>query len=134
MPDPNADHMALRYLRRATDAILAHDWDALAGCQSERFRMEDRRSGLRSSFDRAESIETGRIMADLGVTKIDVDLVETQGESAALFRITNHAADFTVETLSAVRVDDEGRGLTFIMFDEDELDAARAELTVLAGD
>jgi hypothetical protein len=129
-----SEQRAIQYVRRSADTILARDWGAYADCQAEAFRFEDRRTGLQTSHGKAENIEMARVMADLGVDKIDIDVIETRGEHFALCRITNHVDEYVVTTLSVFGVDDDGRGLVFIVFDDDDADAARAELDALAAD
>jgi hypothetical protein len=129
-----ADHAALRNMRRYVDALLAGDWATVGDTLSDEHRFEDRRSGLRVTLDKAGNIEQARVIADIGVTAIDLELVEARDERVALIRQTYSGADtdFDVALLVAGQVDDDGRMLTFVCFDENDLEAARAELDVLA--
>jgi hypothetical protein len=98
---------------------------------AEHCRMEDRRSGLRTTLDRAEVIAMTRVMGDLGVDGIDVQDLEVRGDHAALCRVTNDAQDFSVCTLCVAMTGEDGRALAVVVFDEDALDAARVELDVI---
>jgi hypothetical protein len=91
----------------------------------------DRRLSFAATLDKAETIGMARVMSELGVIAIDVEDLETRGKHNALFRITNHAQDFVVCTLSVAKVREDERALALVIFDEDAVDAARAELESL---
>jgi hypothetical protein len=127
-------NLAIAFLRRSARATVERDWAAVADSMAEHFRMEDRRSGLRTILDRAEVIAMTRVMGDLGVDGIDVQDLEVRGDHVALCRVTNDAQDFSVCTLCVAMTGDDGRALALVVFEEDALDAARAELDVLAAE
>ena len=126
------DNLATRYIRRSAAAVLDRNWAAVADCMAEDFQMEDRRTGLQSRLDKAETVAMTQVMGDLGVDAIDVEVLETRHDDVALCRITNHVDDFTVCTLSIAKVGDDERALVFIVFDEDDLDRALEQLNLLA--
>jgi hypothetical protein len=127
-----ADNLATRYIRRSAAAVLDRNWAAVADCMAEDFHMEDHRSGLRSTLDKAETVAMTRVMGDLGVDAIDVEVLETRDDYVALCRITNHVDEFTVCTLSIAKAGNDERALALIVFDEDALDRALAQLDLLA--
>ncbi len=72
------------------------------------------------------------MIADLGVSAVDFDLIEARSQHCALLRSTYHAEDFEVATHNVIRLDHSGRVSRLVLFDEDALDEARAELDALA--
>jgi hypothetical protein len=131
----NDDHAVLLNMRRYVSALVAGDWEALADAVADEHRLEDRRLGMKVTLDKAGNIEQARVIADLAVDKdltVDLDVVETRGERLALVRQVYRAEDFVISVLVVMEVDDSGRTPLFIAFDEDNLDAARAELDALA--
>ena len=125
-------NLASLYIRRSAAALLEGNWALVADCMAEDFHMEDRRLSLAVTLDKAEAVAMTRVMGDLGVTSIEVEDLETRGKHHALFRITNYAQDFMVCTLSVAKVREDERAVALVIFDEDALDAARAELESLA--
>jgi hypothetical protein len=135
MTTSSNDHAVLQNMRRYIDALLAGDWDALADAVSDEHRLEDRRLGMKVTLDKAGNIEQARVIAELAVERnlaIDLDIIETRGERLALVRQVYRASDFTICLLVVMGVDENGRTPVFIVFDEADLDAARAELDALA--
>lgn len=128
----NTENSAVRSLRAAIDAIFAKDFETYAGWLAEDFAFEDRRSGLRSTYGKQKEIESARVVADLGVERYELEALETRGDRTALCRQIWHLSGWEVALLTVSRIDAEGRGLVVIMFDDDDLDAARAELEVQA--
>jgi hypothetical protein len=131
----NDDHAVLLNMRRYVTALVAGDWDALADAVADEHLLEDRRLGMKVTLDKAGNIEQARVIADLAVDRdltIDLDVIETRGERLALIRQVYRAEDFVIPVLVVMEVDDNGRTPLFIVFDEDDLAAARAELEALA--
>ena len=126
-------------MRRYVEALLDGDWDALAGTLAEDHVLDDRRVGMRSTFDKAGSVEQARVLAALATDqqtyggadepfRIDVDFIETRGERLALVRQVYRAAGLAVAILGVMEVNANAQTVAFIAFDEDNLDAARTEL------
>ena len=59
-------------------------------------------------------------------------MIETRGERFVLSRRMFYANDFMAPLLLVTAIDEDERQLVGILFDEDDLDAARAELDALA--
>jgi hypothetical protein len=127
-----AENLATRYLRRSAGAVLEQNWAVVADCMAEDFHLDDRRPIVRSTLDKTETVAMTRVMSDLGVDAIDVQVLETRGDELALCRVTNHVGDSTVCTLSIARAGHDGRANLFIICDEDAFHEAVAELDRLA--
>jgi hypothetical protein len=128
------ENRAVATLRRYIDAAFARDWDSLADILADAYRMEDRRTGLKNSYDKAGDVERSRATVDVGFDHAVVDIVELRGEDCALLRGSLRAteADYAVETLLVVRVDDDERLIETYLFEGDELEAARAQFDSMA--
>ncbi len=125
----NDEHPFLRATRLSNEAALARNWDALAGSMAESFEVEDRRQGFRTTYTAAENLEQVRVILDLGIVRIGAELIEAQGERCALIRLEFEADNgFVVPALVVGEVNEDGRILRGVVFDEDDLEAARAEL------
>ena len=130
----SGEHLAMAIMRRYVDAILTRDWKALADTIAEDHRFEDRRLGMKSTLDKAGNIEQARVMADLGAgsdESIDFSIVETRGERHALVRQVYRASGYAVPFLAVIELDADGRSLNFIVFDESDVEGARAELEAM---
>ncbi len=121
-------------IRQSLAYLVAGDVNALTDLAAEDLRFEDRRMGLGSTLDKQGNIEQLRAVVDVGVGQADFDVIETRGERFALYRMALHAADFLVSTLAVAEVDDRGHVRTTVLFDEDDLDVARAELDEISGE
>ena len=124
----STENSAVRVMRRAADALVARDFEGYADELAEQSRYEDHRKGLQSTYGKREAVEQARVIADFGLERYDMEVLETRGDRAALYRQTWHLAGFEVAILLVGRVDAEGKAVAAIMFDEGDLDAARAEL------
>ena len=126
----DAENRAVLSLRRYIDAALAHDWDALADTLADSYRMEDRRTLLKNSYDKAGDLERSRATMDVGFDDVRVDVVELLGTDRALLRGRLAASEtgFVVGTLLVVRVDGDDRLIEAFLFEDDDLDVAKAQL------
>lgn len=124
----SAENSVVLMFRRGTKAILAKDLAAYGDLLAEEYRWEDRRSGLSSTHGKREEIEQARVLADLGLERVDIDVLETRGDAIALCRFTSHAEGFEVVLVLVTRVDAEGRAVHTVAYDEEDLDAAVSEL------
>ncbi len=126
------DNLAVRTTRRYHAALLAHDWNTLADTLAEAFFAEDRRAFMAATRDKSEAIEQARVVAGLGIESVELDVLETRGERFALSRLTYFGNGYEVVSLAVGAVGPDGRMVRATSFDEDDLDAARAELDALA--
>lgn len=132
----NDKYPVVATVRRWVDALVAGDWDALADTLAADHRFEDRRLGMKSTLDKAGSIQQARVIADLGRAQqfqVDLDIIEVRGDRLALVRQVYRSSSYEVSVLAVTEVDDSGLTRVFIVFDEDDLRAARAELEALSG-
>jgi hypothetical protein len=75
-------------------------------------------------------------MADLAEGReisVDLELIEVRGERLALVRQVYRDSDYAIPLLVVIEVDEDGRTPVFIIFDEDDMDAARSQLEVMVG-
>src|SRR5262245_4516551 len=128
------ENRAVAALRRYAAAALARDWDAVADSLADAYRMEDRRTGLKNSYDKAADLERSRATVDVGFNDIEMGVLELRGEASALLRgkVSATEADFVIDTLLVVRVDRDDRLIESHLFDGSDLDAARAQFEVTA--
>ena len=126
--------LVVRSIRRGLDALLARDWSTYSNLLADDYRYEDRRALLATSHGKATQLDNARAIADGGVHTIDLDAMEARGERFAVCRLTFRGADsdFVVVVLGVYEVDEEGRYLRSVIFEESQLDEARAELDALA--
>ena len=118
-------------MRRYVDALLAGDWEALAGTLADDHVFEDRRLAMGNTLDKAGNIAQAQVLAELGKDQpfeVDLDVIETRGDRSALVRQVYRSGDYAIRLLAVIQVNDAGRTTTFTVFDEDDVNAARAEL------
>ena len=122
-------HPVVRAVSRANEAVFARDWESVAEHFSERFEAEDRRPGLQTTYTKAENLAQTRVILDLGIIRIDTELVESHNERCALIRQT-YVSDtgFVVPVLGVIEIDEDGLFVRAVVFEDDDLDEARAEL------
>ena len=131
-----ADNAAVRAFRRSFDCILRRDWDALRTTITDDFSSDDHRVGMRARFDR-ESFIASFASLDAAPTEVRVEPVDVRGEHLALARVhigSGSVEGFDFEVLCAMEIDERGLVAHTTLFDEDAVDAARAELDGLAAD
>ena len=130
-----AENRVIAVLRRYTAAAFARDWDALAETLADSYRMEDRRTGLKNTYDKAGDMERAKVTADVGFDDLMVEAVEARGEGCALLRakLSAKAADYAIESLLVVRVDTNDRMAEAFLFEAEDLESARAQLAMIAG-
>jgi hypothetical protein len=122
-------------MRKWADALLAGDWSALAETIADDHRFEDRRLGMRSVLNKAGSIEQAQVIADLGKEmpfRVELEVVDTRSERLALVRQSYRSSDYLISFLAVAEVDDYGRNAVFTVFDDEDLDAALAEIEAMA--
>jgi len=125
-----AENSAVRAMRLAADALIAGDIASFSDALAGDYAYEDRRKGLQLSHGKSDFIEHARVIFDLGLESYDLEVLETRGDRAALYRQTWHVGGFEVVGLLVGSVDAEGKAHAAVMFDGEDLGAARAELEV----
>ena len=126
---------AFRNALHIADLFEARDWDAMRAQLAEDLVLLDRRRVVGIDFvnSREKYIEQFKIVADVGTRRIDNTLIATRGELLALLRCNYIGADigsspFQVELLLLFEFDENGRHVSGVLFDTDNLDEAIAEL------
>ena len=124
--------LVARAVQRFSDAINAHDWDALVAVFAPGAQQIDRRSWI-SRGDVVDPVEMNRTLFSLEDWSTDDRLLETHGDRRALVRRVTRFRDGAsgwaeVATLTVGEVDAIGRIVLHIGLDPDDIDAARAEL------
>jgi hypothetical protein len=128
------EHPVVQLVRRANAALVDGDWEKVAGMMLDSFHAEDRRAGFRLTYTKDDNLAQSRVMADLGIVRVGTDFVEARGQRCAIVRVTFEAeSGFLVPVLMVTEIDDEGHILRGVVFDEDDLDEARAELERFSG-
>ena len=129
------DLLVVRAVHAWVAALLARDWETMTASLTDDHRMEDRRIGFNSVLDKEGSVLQAQVIAQLAEDQpnwVDVEIIETRGEHHALLRQTYRTESIEVAVLAVMKVDGTGRTSDFIAFDDDAIDAARAELETLS--
>jgi hypothetical protein len=124
---------AWRSLGRMQSAYNARDWDRFARELAADFHHDDRRPLARLDLDRAQFLEGARTMVELSGLDAEHELVATRGDRLALVRARYRGAgrDFgqtEIAHLLLIEVDENGKRLANVAFDQGDLDAAYEEL------
>jgi class 3 adenylate cyclase/tetratricopeptide (TPR) repeat protein/type II secretory pathway predicted ATPase ExeA len=121
------DNAAIRSVYATTDAITRGDID-VAAAASEGVLHEDRRKGLRNDFEGRDTL--GAQVEAMEGGRFEIEPIAVRGDRLSLTRVTHYSAgsEFAVTTLLISEVDAGGATLANIVFDEDDVDTAVAEL------
>ncbi len=111
----------------------ANGWQSLAPVLPESFRFHDRRRLALLDLDREGYAEYVRSISESRSMQVDSELIATRGERLALERQCISLAGGDVGAselvnLSVWEIDKRGDCIALVRFDEDDLDAAYAEL------
>ncbi|MFI5508307.1 BTAD domain-containing putative transcriptional regulator [Mycobacterium sp. NPDC051804] len=118
-------------------------WDEIAVLLADDLQAEERRRGLRreSGDGVKRMIDEVRVIADLGVKTITSDPVAIRGEHLVLSRVRFAGRDvrpdaYRTDVFRLTEIGDDGRVVSFMTLDIDDLDPAVAELDAryLAGE
>jgi hypothetical protein len=112
------------------DAFHRRDWEDLQHWFADDATIDDRRAGLgHKTTGRTESVGYLKTFAELGIERVVWTPIATRGDRLALFRTSSTTSDgFEVERLVVSAVDGDGRFVSHVLLDCDQLDAAYAEL------
>ncbi|MEM6106015.1 BTAD domain-containing putative transcriptional regulator [Mycobacterium sp. 050272] len=137
----NAASQAFQRLRAHA---AARDWVAVAEVLADDISTDDRRSVVNAGIRRGRDAEIANMKAvrDIGSTKATswspATVIAIRGNRLALCRAEILGPDqaFNIEMLLVTEVDPDGRIVTHVVFDLDDIDAAFEELDVryLAGE
>jgi class 3 adenylate cyclase len=131
-PLENAASRAERHL----NALFAdRRWDEIAALLADNVRVEERRRGFsrRESTDRAQLMAEVHVVGDLGVKTITSDPVAIRGQRLVLSRVRFSGRDlrpdaYRTEVFRLAEIDNDGRVVSFMTFEIDDLDTAFEEL------
>ena len=132
-PAPQLENTASRVVARYLAHFAPREWDA-SGRTGRRLLADDRRrvvnTGVRSG--RAAEIANMRMIAEVGCADISTTPIATRGERLVLARDSFIAGDSPEpvprETVDVIEINADERITAIISFDEDDIDAAFAEL------
>jgi ketosteroid isomerase-like protein len=122
---------------RASDRLVAlwsaRDWAGLARLLPPPFRFHDRRRIALLEIDRDAYVESMHTLGEMASTHIESELLATRGERLALMRRRMELAGGDVgpselQNLTLTETDERGEPVGLLRFDDDNLDAAYAEL------
>ena len=129
-PDGTPETPAVRSIRTVDACIAEGRWDDFAAQFHPDFVLEDRRSVATVRCARADQLVEGARLFEGGVARSEI--IATRGETLVLARTVAASGDFQIEWLTVGEVGDDGRSIRGIQFDPDDLDAALAQLDLLA--
>ncbi len=112
-------------------AFASRDWEFVREHLALDVELLDRRSTVRSERTVGPDgiVELFRGFADVGFDTLDQGLVDVRGQHLALVRRTYRSArDDELEMLVVVETDEQHRAQSVVLFDPDDLVAARDEL------
>ncbi len=136
--EPSREHFENAASRADTELFRcfnASDWDGVLACVAGELVFDERRRLLRNTCGRDVWLEQFRLMFDLPARRFTSELVATRGERLSLNlhlfegEVAGGGGPFEMDGHYALHeVDDQGRIVAIVLFDEHELDAANAEL------
>jgi class 3 adenylate cyclase/tetratricopeptide (TPR) repeat protein len=129
VPACRIESAATRAADRLREACEARDGDRLAALLPAGFRISDRRKTARPELDRRRWIDAALASS----SRRRSELLATRGDRLALTHVHPEHGPAPIGSggmgwLEIVEVDDAGDPAMLILFDEDDLDAAQAEL------
>lgn len=127
------DNLATRIRARIWAYAEGGEWDKYREAMSDDPIYDDRRQGVGIVLRGRETlIANARSVVQVGATVWETVPIAVRGERLSLSRDTFKSADplleFQVTALGVMEVDEQGRAHASVLFDEDNLDAAFAEL------
>jgi len=131
---PLMTNAATRFNERLAGAWLARNWDAVMAQHAPTVHTDDRRRLMRMQLPTETSIEQLRFLFDVPGSRWEITPIATRGERLALSRcvyegnVDNKGGALAIDYLMVDEVDADGRSITVVVFDVDDLDAAYAEL------
>jgi DNA-binding SARP family transcriptional activator/tetratricopeptide (TPR) repeat protein len=130
-PTTSGSNLATATMDVFADAFNRGDWDAVAASHTDRWRVDDRRPivGMESRED--DAMFSG-VFAQSGGGRLEHEVVATRGERLALGRWRLASPEMEVPFLAITRVDDDGRGEEFVMFEPEATAEATAALDRMA--
>ena len=137
VPDVKFENRVTVLVQRLTDGILAADPDAGAPFMVEDVVLDDRRAIVaHRSEGRSAYLAYMRSVVESGVTHLSHGPFAIRGRCLVLERTTAGGPQTLVESLAVQEATEDGRLLSTVVFNPDEVDAAYEELDAryLAGE
>lgn len=139
---PQLENAATRVSDRLYAAFAARDWTAMADLLADDFHGYDRRQVIRVDLHGREAVvDSFRAAADFGVPNAVSTVLATRAERLVLMRVQYSAGGeesdaFEVDLTQIVEIDSEERIVGIVTYDNDDIEAAIAELDAryLAGE
>ena len=142
-PAPRPENMASQVNQRFLACFAARDWAAIAGLLTEDTATDDRRPllGVGARCAKDAVIADWRATAEVGVKNISATVIATRGQCLALcrYRFSGHdqrPEAYHTDVLGILEIDTAQRISASVMLDENDIEAAIAELDAryLAGE
>ncbi|MEW2482251.1 BTAD domain-containing putative transcriptional regulator [Mycobacterium sp. NPDC049093] len=137
------ENTASRVYRNILANFAVRNWNAIREILAEDISTEDRRRVVNAGRQQGRDAVIAEIssIADVGVTKLQLEIIATRGGHLALSRCRASATDqrsesFRSDLLDIIEVNADNQVLARIVFDPDDFDAAFEELDAryLAGE
>ena len=127
------ENEASRAALRVSDAANRRDWQGLLDGHDPAFVTVEHRQAVRLRLEGDDALSTYRIMFTIDDCRLDRTLLATRGERLALLRDTASFSDglagpSEVVVLAIVECGADGRVLSNVTFDADDVEGAIAEL------
>ena len=129
------ENAAARADRELFRCFNARDWNGVLACAAPELVFDERRRMVRNTCGREVWLEQFRILFDVPESRFRSRLIATRGERLALNRhcfqgeVADGGGPLSMEDQLALHeIDREGRITAIVLFDEDDPDAAYAEL------
>jgi DNA-binding SARP family transcriptional activator/tetratricopeptide (TPR) repeat protein len=130
--NPPAPNLASATMQQFQELFNRGDWAAVRETRADTYKLDDRRLVVGMTGTSDDSERSG-IFARAGGGRLTMhELLAARGDSLALGRWNLQAPDMEVQFLAITRVDAEGRGTDFVMFEPEAIDDALAELDLMA--
>jgi class 3 adenylate cyclase/ketosteroid isomerase-like protein/tetratricopeptide (TPR) repeat protein len=131
--DRGIENRCSRVSQRFGEFLVTRDFEAMASILAPNIDWDDRRAGLSMRQTGRDAVLSDlRIAAALQIAETEVAVIATRAERLALMRVTLRGPedDSTYENsfLALNELDDDGRLVRAIEYDESDLDSALVEL------
>jgi class 3 adenylate cyclase len=142
-PTAPLENAATRAEQHLNALFADRRWDELAALLADDIRVDERRRAFsrRESTGRAQLMAEVAVVAELGVKTITSDPVAIRGQRLVLSRVRFSGRDvrpdaYRTDIFRLAEIDNDGRVVSFMTFEIDDIDAAVADLDAryLAGE
>jgi hypothetical protein len=134
-PTPRLENAASQVYERCNAYFVARDWDAMSKIFADNAFTDDRRRVVRAGVRQGRDavVEMARTLVELSMSNVTSTVIATRGERLILARAHYSGHDrgpgeFPTDIISVVEIDADNRIAAHVVFDDDDMDAAFAEL------